>query len=78
PRTPAGEKGRSDQADLKRATDAWLTMCWTNDGAQLNRDVTEIAYVLGTDGGEIWKDYYAIPKDAPNKAAGYALLNYLM
>jgi spermidine/putrescine transport system substrate-binding protein len=53
-------------------------MCWTNDGAQLSRDIPEIAYVLGTDGGEIWTDYYAIPKDAPNKAAGYALLNYLM
>jgi spermidine/putrescine transport system substrate-binding protein len=68
----------SDYQPAMRATDAWLTMCWTNDGAQLNRDVPEIAYVLGTDGGEIWTDYYAIPKDAPNKAAGYALLNYLM
>ena len=52
-------------------------MCWTNDGAQLNRDMPEIAYVLGKEGGEIWTDFYAIP-DAPNKPAGYALLNYLM
>ena len=28
-------------------------------------------------GGEIWTDFYAIPKDAPNKPAGYAFLNYL-
>ena len=35
--------------------------------AQLARDMPEIAYVLGTDGGEIWTDYYAIPKDAPNR-----------
>ncbi len=34
--------------------------------------------MLGKDGGEIWSDFYAIPTDAPNKAAGYALLNYLM
>ena len=61
-----------------RATDAWITMCWTNDGAQLNRDMPELAYILGKDGGEIWTDYYAIPREAPNKAAGYALLNYLM
>jgi spermidine/putrescine transport system substrate-binding protein len=61
-----------------RATDAWMTMCWTNDGAQLHRDIPEIVYVLGKEGGEIWTDFYAIPKDAPNKAAGYALLNYLM
>lgn len=68
----------SDYQPGMRATDAWMTMCWTNDGAQLNRDIPAIDYVLGTDGGEIWTDYYAIPKDAPNKAAGYALLNYLM
>ena len=61
-----------------RATDAWLTMCWTNDGAQLNRDMPEIAFMLGTDGGEIWSDFYAIPKSAANKPAGYALLNFLM
>ena len=68
----------SDYQPSMRATDAWMTMCWTNDGAQLNRDMPEIAYVLGKDGGEIWTDFYAIPKDAPNKPAGYALLNYLM
>lgn len=68
----------SDYQPAMRATDAWMTMCWTNDGAQLNRDIPEIDFVLGKDGGEIWTDYYAIPKDAPNKAAGYALLNYLM
>jgi spermidine/putrescine transport system substrate-binding protein len=55
-----------------------MTMCWTNDGAQLNHDMPEIAYIIGKDGGEIWTDYYAIPASAPNKAAGYALLNYLM
>lgn len=68
----------SDYQPAMRATDAWMTMCWTNDGAQLNRDMPEITYTLGSDGGEIWTDFYAIPKDAPNKAAGYALLNFLM
>ena len=68
----------SDYQPSMRSTDAWMTMCWTNDGAQLNHDMPEIAYILGSDGGEIWTDYYAIPKSAPNKAAGYALLNYLM
>lgn len=68
----------SDYQPSMRSTDAWMTMCWTSDGAQLNRDMPEIAFLLGTDGGEIWCDFYAIPKDAPNKAAGYALLNFLM
>ena len=68
----------SDYQPGMRATDAWMTMCWTNDGAQLNRDMPEIAFTLGKDGGEIWCDFYAIPKSATNKPAGYALLNYLM
>lgn len=68
----------SDYQPAMRANDAFITMCWTNDGAQLNQDIPAISYILGTDGGEIWTDYYAIPKSAPNKAAGYALLNYLM
>ncbi|KKA12118.1 potassium transporter Trk [Sinorhizobium meliloti] len=68
----------SDYQPSMRATDAWMTMCWTNDGAQLNRDMPEIKFVLGKDGGEIWSDFYAIPKSAANKPAGYALLDYLM
>ncbi|MBD9372961.1 spermidine/putrescine ABC transporter substrate-binding protein [Rhizobium sp. ARZ01] len=68
----------SDYQPSMRATDAWMTMCWTNDGAQLNRDMPEIQFLLGADGGEIWSDFYAIPKSAANKAAGYALLNFLM
>lgn len=68
----------SDYQPSMRSTDAWLTMCWTYDGAQLHADMPEIDFVLGKDGGEIWTDFYAIPKSAPNKPAGYALLNYLM
>ncbi|NBZ88560.1 polyamine ABC transporter substrate-binding protein [Stagnihabitans tardus] len=68
----------SDYQPSMRSTDAWMTMCWTNDGAQLNRDMPEIAYILGKDGGELWTDFYAIPSSAPNKPAGYALLNFLM
>jgi spermidine/putrescine transport system substrate-binding protein len=68
----------SDYQPSMRSTDAWMTMCWTNDGAQLARDMPELKFVLGKDGGEIWCDFYAIPKDAPNKAAAYALLDYLM
>jgi spermidine/putrescine transport system substrate-binding protein len=68
----------SDYQPPMRNGDAWMAMCWTNDGAQLHRDLPEMAYILGKDGGEIWTDFYAIPKDAPNKPAGYALLNYLM
>jgi spermidine/putrescine transport system substrate-binding protein len=53
-------------------------MCWTGDGKQLNKDMPEMAYVLGKEGGEIWSDYYAVPKGAPHRDAAYALINFLL
>lgn len=68
----------SDYQAAIRAGDATLVMCWSNDASQLHRDDPDIRYRLCTDGGEIWTDFYAIPRNAPNKAAGYALLNFLL
>jgi spermidine/putrescine transport system substrate-binding protein len=68
----------SDYQPAMRSGDAWLTMCWTGDGKQLNADMPEIAYVLGAEGGEIWSDYYAIPKGAPHRDAAYALINHML
>ncbi|MFQ5567012.1 MAG: PotD/PotF family extracellular solute-binding protein [Paracoccaceae bacterium] len=68
----------SDYQPAMRSGDAWLTMCWTGDGKQLNSDMPEIAYVLGREGGEIWSDYYAIPKGAPHREAAYALINHML
>lgn len=68
----------SDYQPAMRSGDAWLTMCWTGDGKQLNNDIPEIDYVLGREGGEIWSDYYAIPKGAPHMDAAYALINHML
>ncbi|MDU8926463.1 spermidine/putrescine ABC transporter substrate-binding protein [Alisedimentitalea sp. MJ-SS2] len=68
----------SDYQPSMRNGDAWLTICWSGDGKQLNTDMPEIHYVLGAEGGEIWSDYYAIPKSSERKAAGYALINFLL
>jgi spermidine/putrescine transport system substrate-binding protein len=68
----------SDYQPAMRSGDAWMTMCWTGDGKQMNSDMPEIAYVLGREGGEIWSDYYAIPKGAAHREAAYALINYML
>jgi len=68
----------SDYQPAMRSGDAWMTICWTGDGKQLNSDMPEIAYVLGREGGELWSDYYAIPKDAPHREAAYALVNHML
>jgi spermidine/putrescine transport system substrate-binding protein len=68
----------SDYQPAMRSGDAWMTMCWTGDGKQLNSDIPSIIYVLGKEGGEIWSDYYAIPKGAPHRDAAYALINHML
>lgn len=68
----------SDYQPSMRSTDAWMSVAWTGDGKQLNRDMPEIEYILGKEGGEIWSDFYAIPKDAPHLDAAYALINFLL
>lgn len=68
----------SDYQPAMRSGDAWMTICWTGDGKQLNTDMPEIVYVLGREGGELWSDYYAIPKGAPHREAAYALINHLI
>ena len=61
-----------------RNGDAALAVAWTGDAKQLHKDLPEIIYVIGKEGGEIWSDFYAIPKEAPNKKAAYALINFLL
>ena len=68
----------SDYQPSMRNGDAWMSMCWTNDAAQLHRDIPEMQFVLGKEGGEIWTDHYAIPKGAPNRDAAYAFLDYIL
>lgn len=68
----------SDYQPAMRSGDAWLTICWTGDGKQLNTDIPEIAFALGKEGGELWSDYYAIPKGAPHMEAAYALINFML
>ncbi len=68
----------SDYQPSMRNGDAWMSMCWTNDAAQLHRDMPEMQFVLGKEGGEIWTDHYAIPKGAPNRDAAYAFLDYIL
>jgi spermidine/putrescine transport system substrate-binding protein len=44
----------SDYQPSMRNGDAWMSVAWTGDAKQLNRDIPEIVYVLGREGGEIW------------------------
>jgi spermidine/putrescine transport system substrate-binding protein len=68
----------SDYQPSMRNGDAWASVAWTGDGKQLNRDIPAMQYVLGKEGGEIWTDFYAIPKGAPHMDAAYAFIDYML
>jgi len=68
----------SDYQPSMRNGDAWMSVCWTGDASQLHRDIPAMQYVIGKEGGEIWTDFYAIPKDAPHRNAAYAFVNYML
>ncbi|WP_371233073.1 PotD/PotF family extracellular solute-binding protein [Pseudomonas sp. QE6] len=68
----------SDIQPSLRNGDAWMAMAWTGDASQLHRDNPDMTFVLGKEGGEIWSDFFAIPKGAEHKDAAYAFINYLL
>jgi spermidine/putrescine transport system substrate-binding protein len=68
----------SDIQPPLRSGDAWMSVCWNGDASQLHRDMPEMQYVLGREGGEIWTDFYVIPKSAEHREAAYALVNFLL
>ncbi|MCP5075443.1 MAG: extracellular solute-binding protein [Rhodobacteraceae bacterium] len=68
----------SDYQPGMRSGDAWMSICWVGDGKQLNKDKPEMNYVVASDGGELWSDFYSIPADAPSPDTSYAFINYMM
>lgn len=68
----------SDIQPSMRSGDAWLAMSWTGDASQLHRDIPQMHFTLGKEGGELWSDFFAIPKSSEHKDAAYAFINYLL
>ncbi|TFY85629.1 spermidine/putrescine ABC transporter substrate-binding protein [Pseudomonas kairouanensis] len=68
----------SDIQPSMRSGDAWLAMSWTGDASQLHRDMPQMHFTLGKEGGELWSDFFAIPKSSEHKDAAYAFINYLL
>jgi spermidine/putrescine transport system substrate-binding protein len=68
----------SDIQPSMRSGDATIAMSWTGDASQLHRDNPAMQYVLGKEGGEIWSDFFAIPKSSEHQDAAYAFINYLL
>ncbi|WP_369900536.1 spermidine/putrescine ABC transporter substrate-binding protein [Bacillus manliponensis] len=58
--------------------DAWIGTVWSGDAAYIAKDNKDVGYVVPQEGGTIWADTLAIPKDAKNKELAEKFINYLM
>jgi len=67
-----------DPQPALRSGEARAAMAGTGDAEQLHKDIPAIAYVIGREGGQVWGDYYAVPRGAPNRAAAHALIDFLL
>jgi spermidine/putrescine transport system substrate-binding protein len=68
----------SDYQPPVRNGDAFIAMAWTGDALQLQRDIPEVQYVLGSEGGEIWEDNWSIVKGTERLDAAYAFINFMV
>lgn len=68
----------SDVQPPLRNGDSWVSMAWTGDGVQVERDNPDYAYVIPDDGGELWVDNWTVAADAPHQAAAYAFLEFIL
>ncbi len=57
---------------------AALSMAWSGDGELLRREDPDYQYVIAEDGGEIWADYYTIPRECRQVAAAEKLIDFLL
>lgn len=64
--------------DLVSSGEACIVEAWSGNVLQVMKDNPKVKYVLPSEGGTLWVDGYAIAKEAPNPAAAYKFLDYLL
>ncbi len=67
------------KADLTTG-DTWIAMGWNGDFEALKGQTPAppVQYVIGTEGGELWVDCWAILASAPHPVAAHTFINYFL
>ncbi|MDK8183587.1 MULTISPECIES: spermidine/putrescine ABC transporter substrate-binding protein [unclassified Paenibacillus] len=58
--------------------EGWIGALWSGDAAYVKAENPDVEYVVPKEGGTIWSDNYAIPKDAKNKALAEKFINFML
>jgi spermidine/putrescine transport system substrate-binding protein len=57
--------------------DAWISLGWSGDAVQLQKDNPHIKFIMPTEGCMLWSTSMEIPIGAPNPQAAEAFINYV-
>jgi spermidine/putrescine transport system substrate-binding protein len=57
--------------------DAWISLGWSGDAVQLQKDNPNIKFVMPKEGCMVWSTSLEIPRGAPNAQAAQAFMNYV-
>ncbi len=69
----------SDQVIVQLASgDSWLSLVYSGDAYQAQRDNHDVRYVIPENGTSIWLDSFCIPNGAPHVANAYKWINYML
>ncbi len=60
------------------AEDVWVAQAYNGDAAFMMDENEDLEFFIPVEGSDIWVDNLAIPRDARNKAAAEAFLNYVL
>ncbi len=69
----------SDQVIVQLASgDSWLSLVYSGDAYQAQRDNHDVRYVIPENGTSIWLDNLCIPRGAPHEANAYKWINFML
>lgn len=69
----------SDQVIVQLTSgDSWLSLVYSGDAYQAQRDNPDVKYVIPQNGTSIWLDSLCIPNGAPHVENAYKWINYML
>lgn len=74
----AGFLGPMEINDQMLSEELWAAQSYNGDAAVIMSENEDLAFFIPAEGSDVWVDNLAIPRDAKNKAAAEAFLNYIL
>ena len=73
---PHVKKITSSMREIMISGEAWICLTWNGEIGYVALDAKDAAYVVPSEGTEIWTDNWCVVNNAPHPAAAHAFLNW--